>query len=543
MDALDVETRIAEAEQALQARLQFAREDAGTLEAHDAEQGLFKRLLPMGLAAMQLSFAQRGTGDMGTAITRADGVTLPQEPTLRGRDDCSLFGKCTVARTCDRTAGDPGIFPLDAQVNLPERCDSYVLPEWMTVFAVEHPFQESSAWFEPRVDREGAESVLREVAQEAPMDDESFYAQRPVPPEATAGALLVVRVDGKGVPMIKAEAVKLKAKLGTGAKRQQKKAALVGVSDTVDPKPRWPEALAELLVEPEAARARRRHEDTRDEAPRAQQVRRVASLVRTKQKVRELIKADAARRDPQHRKPLVLLLDGALGLWRLAPRLFTPWKRVTCVLDIRPVVGDLWAAANAWCGEASQVGQHGVQRQLTAMLRGWVGDVIGGLRQLLTKPRRRQSVRETRGTVITCLHNHRRWMPYDQYLAMGLPVGTGVVESACGSVVKPRMEGEGKRWSLQGAAAILAWRSLKKSHDDDLRDDWRFHARQVRLRLYGRQPKYRSTERFKRVASLDSKRLRSSRILAWPQLPTRYAPLSVGRDIPRTSSAPDHPCV
>jgi hypothetical protein len=38
----------------------------------------------------------------------------------------------------------------------------------------------------------------------------------------------------------------------------------------------------------------------------------------------ELIKADAERRDPQHRKPLVVLLDGALGLWNLAPKLFKP---------------------------------------------------------------------------------------------------------------------------------------------------------------------------------------------------------------------------
>ena len=54
------------------------------------------------------------------------------------------------------------------------------------------------------------------------------------------------------------------------------------------------------------------------------------------------------------------------------------------------------------------------------------------------------------------------------------------------SVVKHRMEGEGKRWSLAGAEAILTLRSLKKSHDHDLRDYWRFRARQVRARLYGR---------------------------------------------------------
>jgi hypothetical protein len=66
MDKLDVETSIAEGEQALQALLQFARKQAGTLEAHEAEKGIFKRLLPIGLVAMKLYFAEqdgrRGTG-------------------------------------------------------------------------------------------------------------------------------------------------------------------------------------------------------------------------------------------------------------------------------------------------------------------------------------------------------------------------------------------------------------------------------------------------------------------------------------------------
>lgn len=500
MDALDVEVSIAEGEQALQVLRKFVNESADKLEAHDAEKGIFKRLLPIGLAAMKLYFAQRGTGDVGPAITRADGEILPREAPLQGRDYFAIFGKFKVARTCYRAPGEPGIFPLDAQVNLPERCYSYFLPEWMTVFAVEHPFQESAGFFAQLFDLEVAQSVLREVAKEAPRDDEAFYAQRPISPEDTEGELRVVSFDGKGVPMIKEETAKLKAKLGTGEKRQKKKEALVGVSYTVDPKPRAPEALAELLVEPEAARARQRRENTRDEAPRAQQVRRVASLGRTKPQVMELIKADAERRDPQHRKPLVILLDGALGLWRLAPQLFKPWKRVTCVLDIMHVVGYLWSAANALFGEQSQAGKHWVQQKLTAILRGRVGDVIGGLRQILTKQRLRKSVRETLAKVITFFHHHRRWMQYDAYLAAGLPVGTGVVESACGSVVKHRMEGEGKRWSLEGAEAILTLRSLKKSHDNDLRDYWRFRARQMRGRLYGHKPKYRPASRLRRVA-------------------------------------------
>jgi hypothetical protein len=69
-----------------------------------------------------------------------------------------------------------------------------------------------------------------------------------------------------------------------------------------------------------------------------------------------------------------------------------------------------------------------VQQKLTEILRGRVGDVIGGLRQLLTKRRLRQSVREMLANVITFFHNHRRWIRDDASLAAGVPVGTGVVE-------------------------------------------------------------------------------------------------------------------
>jgi len=174
LEALEVETSLAEGEQALQALLPCARESGGTLEAHEAEKGIFKRRLPIGLAAMQLYFAQRGTGDVGPAITRADGVLLPREQTRRGRDDCSLFGRFAVARTCYRAAGEPGIFPLDQQVNLPERCSSYVRQEWRTLFEVEHPFKDRAGMFEPLFDLDLAESVLLAVAKEAPTDDEAF---------------------------------------------------------------------------------------------------------------------------------------------------------------------------------------------------------------------------------------------------------------------------------------------------------------------------------------------------------------------------------
>jgi hypothetical protein len=107
-----------------------------------------------------------------------------------------------------------------------------------------------------------------------------------------------VSCDGTGGPLIKAAAVKRNAKLGTGATRQKKKEALVGVCSTVEAQPRSPVALAELVVDPEAARARQQRQGGKEDSPSAQQVRRLASLVRTKPAVMDLIKADAERRDP-----------------------------------------------------------------------------------------------------------------------------------------------------------------------------------------------------------------------------------------------------
>ena len=174
------------------------------------------------------------------------------------------------------SSGAPGLCPLDAQVTRPERCDSSGLQEWLPVFAGAHPFQERAGCFAPLVALEVAERVVMAVAQEARQDAEACSAQRPRAPAETAGELRVVSVDGQGVPMLTEAAVTHTAQWGTGAPRPTQPEALGGVSDTGDPKPRAPAALAERLGAPEAARARRPGPHGPDDTPRAQQGRREA---------------------------------------------------------------------------------------------------------------------------------------------------------------------------------------------------------------------------------------------------------------------------
>lgn len=67
-------------------------------------------------------------------------------------------------------------------------------------------------------------------------------------------------------------------------------------------------------------------------------------------------------------------------------------------------------------------------------------------------------------TVVTYLKNNRNRMFYAKLKAQNLPIGSGIVEAACKSVVNQRMKRSGMTWNTQGGQAILTFRALIKSH-------------------------------------------------------------------------------
>lgn len=77
-------------------------------------------------------------------IQKEDGTILKKESGCRERVIYTTFGKVTIPRTCYRTEGQPGIMPLDAQANLPDRSYSFLLQEYMDLLAIQSPFEKSS---------------------------------------------------------------------------------------------------------------------------------------------------------------------------------------------------------------------------------------------------------------------------------------------------------------------------------------------------------------------------------------------------------------
>ena len=91
-----------------------------------------------------------------------------------------------------------------------------------------------------------------------------------------------------------------------------------------------------------------------------------------------------------------------------------------------------------------------------------------------------QAVRRTVGYY----RRHRPYRRYNEYLACGWPIGTGVIEGACGHLVKDRMEQSGMRWTTGGAQAVLDLRAVRLNGHWEAY--WELHRQQQHQRLYGR---------------------------------------------------------
>ena len=63
--------------------------------------------------------------------------------------------------------------------------------------------------------------------------------------------------------------------------------------------------------------------------------------------------------------------------------------------------------------------------------------------------------------VLTYYQNHQDKMTYAHFVKNNLPIGSGVTEAACKTVIKQRMCLSGSRWKDEGASCVLALRTLK----------------------------------------------------------------------------------
>ena len=131
------------------------------------------------------------------------------------------------------------------------------------------------------------------------------------------------------------------------------------------------------------------------------------------------------------------------------------------VLDFYHATEHLGAALGAAYGEGTPSYQERVET-LRTVLRDdpqGVDKVIGALERLRTRYPRRQAIHKA----LAYFREHRHRMPYAHLRAQHLPIGSGVVEAACKTLVSQRLKRSGMRWRHTGGQAILTFRALCQS--------------------------------------------------------------------------------
>ena len=452
---------------------------------HEVEESIWQRLLQMGHEAVGQFLERQGDGNLGETLTMPSGheVTRLEQPHPRCYQ--SIFGEFQLARVVygTREGQEVEFVPLDARLQLPESEYSYVLQEWAQALSVEHAFARTAEvlrmilGLNPPVD--SLERMNRTMSESVA----DFRASLPAPAAKDEGAILVATADNKGVPMRRgADQLPAGARRKKGEKANKKQMAAVGCVYTVDPKFRTADdVVAALFREP----LPRRHDDPE---PVSQQKRIWSSLsgerngrfCQAEEEVFSWMADDVGLRRRRGQK-IVCVMDGQPSLWTVR-KTYLPSENVVEILDLLHATPRLWEAAHLFHREGSDEAASFVRERLLRLLRGEAGYVIGGLRQMGTKHGLRGRRLAKLTTICNYLSKNLSRMRYNEYLAAGYPIASGVIEGACRYVVKDRMERAGMRWTVEGAQAML---SLRTTHiNGQWKEFQKYRIRQERQRLY-----------------------------------------------------------
>lgn len=458
--------------------VEFLRDAHG--EDHSGvEEGLASRLDQLGNAAFQAYLDHSFEQEEPRPVRGHDGV-VRRDVRKSSRAVESIFSEVRAHRWTIYTPGVAGLHPLDAKLNLPTRKYSYGVQRRIARLSAKLPFDAAIEELEDSTAAHVPKRQFEQVVQEAAVDFSAFYAM-PCIPLQDDGRPLYMSCDCKGVVMrpdslteyTRKQAAKsehkLKGRLSIGEKRNRKRMASVTAVYDQSSKPRTPESFFDSDID--------------SKLPRPENKRVFATVEKPlKQAVREMFD-EADRRDPDHRRPWVVLVDGHRQQKKyIRDEARRRGVEVTMVLDIIHVAEYLWKAAWRRFDNGDPAAEEWVQERLLRILQGKASTVAAGIRRSATLRGLTGTARKTVDKVADYFLNNKSLMRYDEYLSAGLAIGTGVIEGACRYLVKDRMEVTGARWGLESAEAVLRLRALVKNGDFD--KYWAFHVEQERQRNY-----------------------------------------------------------
>ncbi|KJE77764.1 hypothetical protein FEAC_05130 [Ferrimicrobium acidiphilum DSM 19497] len=231
-------------------------------------------------------------------------------------------------------------------MNLPEELHSHGLRELSAIESARGSFEEATEAIRRITGVGCAKRQVELLAARSVVDFEAFYENIPRM-QGNQGEVLVLSVDGKGIVMRpdalrpatakaagKATA-KLKTRLSRGEKHNRKRMAEVGAVYDVTPVIRTPSDIIGRETDTERA-----------PAPKAANKWLTASVVDNTASVISAVFDEAHRRDPEHRRTWIALVDGAKHqIDCINAEAKTRGVKVSIVCDFIHVLEYIWSSS------------------------------------------------------------------------------------------------------------------------------------------------------------------------------------------------------
>jgi hypothetical protein len=445
---------------------------------HEVEEMTWRGLIETGREIVAAYIKEQAEELPRPEVIEHAGKTLQRLPEQRTRPYVSAFGPTPYERDvyATRETQRQEVVPLDAKLGMPESDTSYLLQKWSGVQFVKESYTESRITLDDILGFAPSVNCLENMAAQASEHANCYFDQQaPVDP-ATEAEILVATSDCKGVPMRKVDAPQRKQeevpnrkRLKKGEKNGQKRMACVGGVYSVAPFPRTVEDVLDEVLRKEKQEKRPKPKNKRLRAVLTREVD--GKEINAKDVVFDWLAQELLQRDPHESRTVIAVMDGESKLRDLQELKI---KRAIGILDIWHVTEYLWELAYCFYRDGSDEAKAFVETYLRKLLEGKVNRVIGGIRQMATKRDLPQSKWDKVEDCLAYFAVRSEYMKYDEYLAAGYPIGSGVVEGACRHLVKDRMEKAGMRWRIAGAQAILSLRAIY------VNDDWdEFHADRI----------------------------------------------------------------
>jgi hypothetical protein len=163
---------------------------------------------------------------------------------------------------------------------------------------------------------------------------------------------------------------------------------------------------------------------------------------------------EAVRQQVRSAVRVVWLSDGGTGFWSVFQRNFQA-VGATPILDFYHAAQNLHKGAAAWLDGRTRACQQWFAKMRHDLRHGQEQQVLTELADLVKTKSLPKSALKTLTNLYNYLKAHEDHIHYDQFKTSGLPIGSGLAESACKWLIQQRFKGVGMRWSEPGFNRLL----------------------------------------------------------------------------------------